>query len=160
FRFFASLLLMSCSRFGAVYPPRPMPSMGPPLADPPPSRVVAHLAMTSNALRAALEDAVPHSGEGTFPLLGGDRKYTWDRGPLAVSFSQGRIGLTTHIHATLGLPLHTLDFPLDLRVDCEPVVSSEYAVKLQSIDVKVKSTDTRLAMADYVGGVYEKVSTA
>ena len=154
-----ALLLVSCSRFGAVYPPRPNPSMGPAVADPAPSRVVTHVAMTSAGLRAAIDDAVPRAGEGTFPLLGSDRRYTWDRGPLDVAFSQGRIVLTTRVHTTVALPLKQLEFPVDLRIEAEPVVSTEYTVKLQSIDVKVTSSDSRLAMADRVASVYEKIQT-
>jgi hypothetical protein len=153
------LLVASCSRFGAVYPPRPDPSMGPPVADPAPSRVVTHVVMTSAALRSAVDDAVPRAGDGTFPLLGSERRYTWDRGPLDVAFAQGRIVLTTRVHATVTLPLKSLEFPLDLRIEGEPVVSTEYTVKMQSIDVRVTSSDTRLAMADRVAGIYEKIQT-
>ena len=85
----------SCSRFGPVYPPRPAPSEGPPAAEPQPARVVAHLAVTSAALRQALDDAAPRTGDGTVRFLGGDRPYTWERGPLDVGFSQGRIVLKT-----------------------------------------------------------------
>jgi hypothetical protein len=134
-----------------------MPSEGAPLADPEPSRVVAHLAVTSDALRAAVDDAAPKSGEGTFRLLGADRHYTWDRGPLDVSFSQGRIALHTKVDAVVELPLKKLSLPLELRIEGEPVVSAEYAVKMQSVDVRVTSSDTRLAIADKVAGVYETI---
>jgi len=155
----ASALLLSCSRFGPVYPPRPAPSLGAPVNDPEPSRVVVHLAITSGALRAAVDDAAPRSGEGTFPMLGSDRRYTWERGPLDVGFAQGRVVLATKVHATISLPLKTLDLPLDLRVEAEPVIGAAYAVKLQSVDVRVASSDARLAIADKVAGVYEKVAS-
>ncbi len=149
-----------CTRFGAIYPARPAPSQSPPAADPTPSRVVAHLAMTSTALKAALEDAVPRTGEGTFPLLGTDRRYSWDRAPLDLGFSQGRITLATRVQASVALPVHALSFPLEVRVVAEPVVSSEYAVKLQSVDVKVTSPDHRLAIADATAGVYDTIANA
>src|SRR5580693_8276786 len=85
----------SCSRFGPVYPPRPVPSMGPAVADPEPARLVVHVAIGSSALRAALDDAVPRSGDGTFPFVGTDRRYTWERGQLDIGFSQGRVVLQT-----------------------------------------------------------------
>jgi hypothetical protein len=153
----AVALVVSCSRFGAVYPPRPAPAEGPPIADPAPSRIVAHLSITSAALRAALDDAVPRSGDGTFPLLGAERRYTWERGPFDVGFSQGRLVLKTQVHATVALPMKTLSVPLDARVEAEPVIGADYAVKLQSVDVKIASSDTRLAVADRVVGVYEKI---
>ena len=46
-----------------------------------------------------------------------------------------------------------------MRVEAEPIVSGEYAVKLQSVDVRVTSSDQRLSFADQVAGVYEKISS-
>jgi hypothetical protein len=148
----------ACTRFGPVYPPRPAPSDGSPIADPPPSRVVVHLTVAGPALRDALDASVPKSGDGAFPLFGGDRRYTWSRDPLDVGFAQGRIVLATKVHASVAVPLRSLDFPLDVRVEAEPVLSPEYAVRLQSVDVKVGSSDGRLALADRAAGVYEKVA--
>ena len=88
-----AMAAVSCGRFGALYPSRPTPSLSPAAADPVPSRIVAHVSVTAAALKAALEDAVPGTGEGTFPLLGGERHYTWDRSPIELGFSQGRIVL-------------------------------------------------------------------
>jgi hypothetical protein len=154
-----ALLAGSCSRFGPVYPPRPTPSEGQPIAEPMPARVVAHLAVTSSALRQALDDAAPRTGDGTVRFLGGDRTYTWERGPLDVGFSQGRVVLKTSIAARLVVPLRTLELPLELRIEAEPIVSSEYAVKLQAVDVQVRSSDTGLAMADRVAGIYDRIAT-
>ena len=147
----------SCSRFGPLYPPRPVPSMGPAVADPEPARLVVHVAIASSALRAALDDAVPRSGDGTFPFVGTDRRYTWERGPLDVGFSQGRVVLQTKVHAAVALPLKAIGVSIDLRVEAEPVVSSEYAVKLQSVDVRVASSETSVSLADRIAGIYEKI---
>jgi hypothetical protein len=149
----------SCSRFGPLYPPRPVPSEGAPVAEPMPARMVAHLAVTSGALREALEGAAPRTGEGVVHLLGSDRPYTWERGPLDVGFSQGRVVLKTTILARLSVPLKTLELPLELRVEAEPVLSSEYAVKLQSVDVQVRSSDTGLSVADRFAGIYDRIAT-
>jgi len=154
------LCLACCSRFGPVYPPRPAASEGMPLADPEPARIVAHLAVSSTAMRTALDDAAPKTGEGTFPLLGADRRYTWERGTLEVGFSQGRVVLTTKVQARVALPLEKLDVSLALRIEAEPVVSSAYAVRLQSVDVHVTSSDARLAVADRIAGVYGKIAEA
>ena len=151
---------VSCSRFGAVYPPRPAPTQSAATSDPPPSRVVAHLTMTSTGLKGALDDSVPRTGDGTFPLLGGERRYAWERAPFDLGFSQGRVTLDTRVQATVSVPLHPLSFPLDVHVVAEPIVSSEYAVKLQSIEVKVTSPDTRLAIADAAARIYDTISTA
>jgi hypothetical protein len=149
----------SCSRFGPVYPSRPEPSIGPAVADPEPARVVVHLAVTAPALLSAIDGSVPRSGDGTFPLLGADRRYTWQRGPFDVGFSQGRVVLKTKVHATVAVPLKTIDVSIDLRVDAEPIVSSEYAVRLQSVDVRVASSETSVSLADRIAGIYEKIET-
>jgi hypothetical protein len=153
-------LSAACTRFGAIYPPRPTPSQSPPAADPTPSRVVAHVAMTSAALKGALDEAVPRTGDGSFTFLGAERRYSWERAPLDLGFSQGRITLETRVTATIALPLHALTFPLDVRVLAEPIVSGEYAVKLQSIEVKVTSPDQRLAIADAAARIYDTIASS
>jgi hypothetical protein len=113
----------------------------------------------SSALRSALDEAVPSSGDGTFPLLGSERRYSWQRGSIDVGFAQGRIVLGTKVHATVAAPLRPIDVSFDLRVEAEPVVTSEYAVQLQAVDVRVVSSDAKLSLADRVAGVYEKIET-
>ena len=151
--------LAACSRFGPVYPSRPQPAAGPLVADPEPSRIVAHVAVSAAALKGALEDAAPQTGDGSVALLGGDRKYTWQREAFEVEFADRRLVLKTKVHASLALPLKDLSIPLDVRVEAEPVVSAEYSVHLQAVDVKVTSPDARLALADKVAGAYEKIET-
>lgn len=147
----------ACSRFGAVYPPRPAPADAPPVADPAPAKVVAHLTITGDGIRSALEDSVPKSGDGTVHVLAGDRKYTWERGALDVSFVQGRIQIATPVQATLALPLKTLSFPLALRVVAEPIIDTGYDAKLQGTEVHVTSPERVLAFADEIAGVYSHI---
>lgn len=151
-------LVGACSRFGPVYPSRPSFSLGPPVADPEPARLVIHIAITKTALTAALEGAAPRAGEGTFPLFGSDRHYAWDRGPIDVTLSQGRLVLQTKVRAVVALPLRSVEFPLVMKVDAEPVVGSEYVVKLQSVEVHVTSDHAGLALADRIASVYDKIS--
>jgi hypothetical protein len=154
-----SLVFVSaaCAHFGAVYPPRPPASPGPPIADPAPSRIVAHVSVASAAIREALDGAVPKTGDGTFALLRSQRKYTWERGSLEVSFSQGRLILSTHVVAKIDLRLGTVDCSFDVRVFGEPVVNTDYQVKLQSTEVRVASSDRTLKVADQVAGVFETI---
>lgn len=156
---FTVLALSACTSFGAVYPPRPPGSPGAPVADPTPSRVVAHVSVTSAGLKSSLDESVPKKGDGAFALLRTQRKYTWERTPLEVSFSQGRIVLDAHIRSTVDMPVGTLEFPLDVHVVAEPVVSTEYKVKLQSLEVKVTSSDRRLKVADHVAGVFDAIAS-
>jgi hypothetical protein len=153
-----ALAALACTRFGAVYPPRPAPSQSPADADPSPSRVVAHLSIASEALRASIEDAAPRTGDGTFPLLGADRRFTWSRDAIDLTFASGRLVLRTKVRASIVLPLHAVDLPFTLRIDAEPVISRDYALKLQSIDVHVTSDDRRVAFADRVAGVYDAIA--
>jgi hypothetical protein len=153
-----AVLFAGCSTFGAVYPPRPPATPGAPVADPLPSRIVAHIAVTNGGLRTAMDDAIPRKGEGGFTLLRSQRKYTWERSPAEVSFSQGRVVLDTHVRANVDMPIGSLELPFDIHVVAEPVVSTEYKVKLQSTDVKVVSTDRRLKVADHVVGVFDSIA--
>lgn len=152
------VLLASCGgRFGAVYPPRPPASSGSPIADPPPSRVVAHVTVTSSALRSNLDGNVPRTGDGSFRALGGDRRYRWQREDLTLAISQGRFALDTRVQATLELPLSRVQFPIDVHVAAEPVIGSDYTVKLQSLDVKVDSKDRTLRAIDGVVRVFDTI---
>ena len=155
----AALIVVGCSTFGPVYPPRPPASSGAPIADPAPSRIVAHVAVTGAGLKSTLDDAIPKKGEGTFQLLHTQRKYTWERSPLEVSFANGRVVLDTHVKANVDMAVGSLDFPIDISVVAEPVVSTEYKVKLQSSEVKVVSTDRRLKLADHVASVFDSIAT-
>jgi hypothetical protein len=166
-RFAIHLLLLStcllsigaCTteRFGAVYPPRPNASPSPPVADPTPSRIVMHVAVTSAALSAALEDTIPRDGDGDFALLGGQRHYTWERGPLELSFDQGRLVIDAKVLAHVDVKVTTADLPFSLHVVTEPVINTEYAMKLQSNDVKVTSTDRRLKFAESAAGALDLI---
>lgn len=154
-------LLVACTsgcgnRFGAVYPPRPPSTPAEPIADPLPTRIVTHVTVTSSALRDSLDAAVPRTGEGTFRLAG-ERRYRWQREDVAVSFARGRVVVDAHVTATLELPLTSMVVPFDLQIAAEPVVSAEYAVKMQSTEVKVTTTDRRLRVADAVAGVLDTV---
>jgi hypothetical protein len=122
-----------------------------------PSRVVVHATVTSAALRQALETNMPPTGEGTVPLMGRERKFSWKRDPIALRFDRGRIGLDVHLVVTLELPVSRMEFPLDLRVLAEPVVTSSYVTRLQSIDVSVTSSDSRLKLANVAAGALDKV---
>ncbi len=153
-----ALALVACgTRFGAVYPSRPSSSAGGPLADPAPARMVAHVAVTSDALRTSVDRAVPATGIGTFPFVSGERSYQWARDPFSVSFSQGRIVLDTHVKTILDMPVSSMNVTLDVHVLAEPVINTDYLVKLQSTEVKVTSTDKRLKIADAVANVLGKI---
>jgi hypothetical protein len=155
--FLLLLGLAGCSRFGPVYPSRPSARPSPPLPDPAPSRISAHLSVSGAELRQSLEDAIPKSGDGSFSLLGSTRAYRWTRDALDVSFASGRIVLKTHVTTNVDLPLASVDLPFDIRVSAEPVVNTSYVFKLQSTEVDVHSDDRRLKIVDQLAGVFEKI---
>lgn len=143
-----------------VYPSRPADSAAKPVADPTPSRVVLHATITGASLRESLEQAIPRTGQGTFPMLGTERQYTWRRGDLSVRFHQGRIGIDVHVDANADMPVSSLDVPLDVTIYAEPIVSSEYSAKLQSIDVTVQSEDRVIRAADAAADILPKIKSA
>jgi hypothetical protein len=140
-----------------VYPPRPPAVPGLAVADPAPSKVVVHATVTGAALQHALDQQIPRNGSGTFPMLGGERHYLWSRKPVEVAFQQGRISVTAHVDSTVEMLGTTMDFPLDLAISAEPVVSSDYRARLQAAQVAVTSTDRRLKLAQSMGGALDKI---
>lgn len=151
---------LGCGAAMPVYPARPAEATAKPVADPTPSRVVMHATITAAALRESLEQAVPTTGQGTFPMLGSDRQYTWKRGNLAVRFHQGRIVIDVHVDANADMPVSSLDVPLDVSIYAEPIVSSEYKAKLQSIDVTVQSEARVIKAADAAADILPKIKSA
>ena len=158
----APLLLAGCSLIpggggGALYPARPPETPGEAIADPTPSRVVLHTTITAAGLRGAIDESVPKEGEGTFPLLGRDRKFTWRRGPSGVRFGMGRITIDLRVDANADMPVSSLDIPLEFHVTAEPVITSAYVARLQGLEVKVESSARLVKFADTVADVLGKV---
>lgn len=153
----AAAALGGCASLTPVYPARPPATPGDPIADPTPSRVVVHATVAAAALRRALDDKLPVTGEGTVVLLGRERKYSWRRDPVAVRFDQGRIGVNLHLVANVDLPVSQVEFPLDLRILAEPVVSHAYVARLQSTHVNVTSTDSRMKLANVAAGALDQI---
>jgi hypothetical protein len=153
-------LVAACSGLTPVYPPRPPATPGDPVADPMPSRVVVHATVTAAALKKALEAKIPQTGEGTVPLMGRERKFSWKRDAIALRFDRGRVGLELHLFATLELPVSRVEFPLDVRLLAEPVVTSAYATRFQSTEVSVSTTDTRVKIANVAAGVLDRIEKA
>lgn len=154
-----ALVLTGCSRFGPVYPSRPSARPSPPVADPSPSRVNAHVSVTGDGLRTSLEDIVPKMGEGSFSVLGSDRKYRWTRDPLDVSFASGRIVVKAHVSSNVEMPVSSLDLAFDVTIRAEPVINTEYKLKMQSTEVLVRSDDRRLKLVDQFAGIFERVGS-
>jgi hypothetical protein len=150
------MLLAGCGTIGPLYPPRPAASPGPPLAEPEPSRVVVHATLSSVALSQALDAAIPKVGAGTFPLLGSQRRYVWQRQPFEVGFTQGRIRVLAHVIATIEIGT-LVELPITLTLLGEPVVSADYRARLQSADVAVTSDDPRLKAAQSLAGALDKI---
>jgi hypothetical protein len=154
--FLLAPVLSACSLFGgegAVYPPRPAATPGEAIADPTPSRVVMHTTITREGLLRALDEGVPKTGEGTFRLMGRDRRFTWRREPAQVRFGGGRIQLEMHVDANADMPVSSLDVPLEFHIAAEPVITSEYVARLQGLEVKVDSSGRLVKFADTVADV-------
>jgi hypothetical protein len=127
------------------------------VVDPPPSRIVLHATVSRAALEKALDAAVPKNGGGTFPLLGSDRRYLWQRDPFTVAFRAGRLLIDTRARASVELLGTVQELNIDLHIDTEPVVSAGYEARLQSPEVRVSSPDTRLKVAQSLAGALDKI---
>ncbi len=149
--------LSACKTIGPLYPPRPPASEGMPVADPDPSRIVIHTAITRDGLQARLHQALPSSGEGTFSVLGSQRKYAWRRTKPELRFGEGRIGIFMGVQAQADMPLTTIDVPMNVRVWAEPVISSEYVASFQRVEVSVTSDDRAVRAVDGLAGILDKV---
>jgi hypothetical protein len=89
--------------------------------------------------------------------MGRDRKFSWRRDPVTLRFDRGRIGVDVHLVATLDMPVSRVELPFDFRILAEPVVTASYATRLQSTEVTVSSTDTRLKIANLAAGALDKI---
>ncbi len=138
----------------ALYPPRPAATPAAPVADPPPSRIVIHASVAASALQKILDQKLPATGEGSFVVMGSQRKYKWTREKPTVRFDKGTIGVTAKISATVDL-VANMDFALKLDLVAEPVISSSYVARLQSLQVNVTSDDKRLKVAQGVAGLMD-----
>jgi hypothetical protein len=152
------LLIVSLTAFcactEALYPPRPPVMPGPPIADPPHTRLTMHVNVTKEGLRSALDSAIPVVDQGLFVFFGA-REYRWQRGPLEVRLDNaaGKVTVLTNIRAEADLPGKTLRFDLKLSVEFQPVVAGDYSVQVQVPVVNVTTDDTLLKMAEWFGGV-------
>jgi hypothetical protein len=117
-----------------------------------------HLAVTHAGLHDSLEALIPATGDGSVAVLSSDRHYLWTRSPLDVSFASGRIVVKLQVNANIDLPISSVDLPFDVEIAAEPVVNTEYALKVQSTDVAVHSDDGRSQLADQFGDVFAHVS--
>ena len=151
-------LLSACGagRSFALYPSRPNPGAEPPVADPPPSRIVLHATVARTALERALDEAVAKTGSGTFSLAG-ERRYMWQREAFTIAFKQGRLLVDTRAKASVELLGTVQELNIELHIDAEPVVSSSYEARLQSPEVRVSSPDTRLKIAQSLGNALDKI---
>jgi hypothetical protein len=156
---FAAVLVSACSE--AVYPARPPATPGPPIADPPHSRLVVHLTVTQKGLGDLLEKSVPKTGDGTFALLG-TRRYAWQRGPLELRLdgARGRIGVVAPIEGEVSLPAAKLRFTMALTAEVQPVISSEYLAVLQDPQVELTTQDRVLRAAEWGAGALGKIKEA
>ena len=155
----AASLVPACTggAFTAVYPPRPPATPGEPIADPAPAKVILHTTITGKAMEGALEEALPKTGDGSFQMIGGERKYSYKRGAPTVRFGDGKVTIALHADANLDMPVSSLDVGLDFKISAEPVITAAYVAKLQSVSVKVTSDDRLVKVADKVGDVLAKL---
>ncbi len=151
------LLAVGCASM-PLYPSRPGASTGAPHADPLPAKIVVHLTATADGLKQALDTRVPSSGEATFELRG-QRGVTWSRSPFSLRFADGRVEVKTDL--TLGVDLPVLGkqvVPVQVTVNGEPIITSDWKARLQGAKVKLESKDLRLRTAQGMAGAMESAT--
>ncbi|HEY3445832.1 MAG TPA: DUF4403 family protein [Myxococcales bacterium] len=152
----AALSLAGCATM-PLYPPRPPSSLGAPMADPAPSKVVVHFTVTPEGLNKAIDLALPMEGASTFELRG-PRPWKWSRTPIAFKFADGKIHAESTVNVSAELPIiGTQSLSLDLKMSGEPVLTSEYKAKLQSAKVELTSKDMKVKAADAVTSALKKL---
>ncbi len=150
---------LGCSE--ALYPPRPSQVPGPPIADPPQSRVVMHVTLSRAGLSQLVEAAVPLTDKGTFSFLG-QRTYFWRRTPFELSFDSatGKIGARCQVTGQADLPATTMHFPLTITAEAQPVLSADYTAQLQAPVVTITTEDRLMKAAEWSGGVLQTIRGA
>jgi hypothetical protein len=146
------LLLGACTE--ALYPPRPPVVPGPPLADPPHTRVVLHLSISRDGLQQTMDGLLPTSFGGEFNLLG-KRQWRVSRKPFDVRLdnAQGRLTAVADLLVEVELPLNTVQQDFRITIEAEPVISSAYRLELQTPTVTVTSTGSIIALAESTSGI-------
>jgi hypothetical protein len=135
----AQVALLSCfGPSGRVRPPPP-PSIGRPISDPPPSRVVVHVTIFREGLTKALAGALPRNGQGEVNLVAGQTiQYTWQREPVTLRFDRGRIVVGVPVTARTNFVGQRV-IPILATIAAEPVVTADFKAALQSTEVSVKA---------------------
>jgi hypothetical protein len=111
--------------------------------------------VTAAALKQALDQQLPVAGRGSFSLFGGQREYGWRRAPVELSFDGGKIGVKARVFGSVTALGQAIEFPIDLSLHAEPVVTADYHARLQSLDVQVTSSDARLKLAQGLAGALD-----
>lgn len=152
----AALSLAGCAT-APLYPARPPASPGAPVADPAPSKAVVHFTVTPEGLNRAIDMALPMEGASTFELRG-PRPWKWSRTPISFKFADGKIQASATVNVSAELPIiGTQSLTMDLKLSGEPVLTSEYKAKLQSVQVELTSKDMKVKAADAVTSALKKL---
>ncbi|HEY4220459.1 MAG TPA: DUF4403 family protein [Myxococcota bacterium] len=157
-------LAAACASGGehaALYPARPDVIPGPPLADPPLQRATMHIALTQEGLEKLLSALVPSEGSGEFALLGA-RAYGWTRSPFTLKFDDARKAILAHteVQAHVELPATSMDLPMQVDADVQPVLSSDEKLVFQAVTVRVSSDDKRVRLAEWGAGLNQAIGDA
>lgn len=144
----------STSAGRSLYPARPAVVASAPIADPPLQRPTLHLALTQDGLTQLLDALVPREGSGGYSLVG-ERNYTWQRGPFALKFDDARKAILAHteVMAHVEVPGTSMDLPMLVDADVQPVLSADHKLVFQAVTVKVSSEDRRVRLAQWGAGL-------
>lgn len=148
----------SSSSGRSLYPARPAAAGGAPIADPPLQRPTLHVALTQDGLGQLLHALVPSEGSGAYSLVG-ERNYAWKRGPFALKFDDARKAILAHTEVTahVEVPGTSMDLPMHVDADVQPVLSADHKLVFQAVVVKVSSDDKRVRLAQWGAGLQTSI---
>ncbi len=162
----AALLWAACATDGgaartSLYPARPELIAGPPQADPPLQRPTLHTTITREGFQQLLDALVPNVGAGAYALVG-VRNYTWARGPFALKFDDAKKTIFAHtlVQAHVEIPGGSMDLPLVVDADVQPVMSAQHQLVMQAVVVTVTSQDARVKVAQWGAGLVTSIEAA
>ncbi len=147
-----ALSFIACTE--ALYPPRPPVVPGPPLADPPHTRLIMHLSISRDGLNQILDGLLPSTFSGEFDLLG-KRQWRVSRKPFEVRLdnARGRLTAVAELLVEIELPVKTVAQDFRITIEAEPVISSAYRLELQTPTASVTSNGNLLALAEATLGM-------
>lgn len=153
----ASITWLAGCTAGPLYPSRPPAVPGPPIVELEPAKVTMHISATTEGLSAFLDTALPPSGEGALDERG-RKKYFYERSPVELRIVDNKIEARARLEIGLDLLLvGRQGVAFELIIKGNPVITSDYKVRMQDAEIDIAAADMKMRAADLFLGVLAHV---